>query len=96
VYVGDVVRANLAAVDSPWCGAVNIGTGVETNVVELHARLRRLTGRDLVPEHAAAKEGEVRRSVLSCARAAAVLGWKPAVTLDEGLAATVDFFRSRP
>ena len=96
VFVGDVVRANLAALDSGYCGPVNIGTGIETSVVELHARLRRLTGRDIAPEHAPAKDGEVRRSVLSCARAGQVLGWKPEVSLDDGLAATVDFFRTRP
>ena len=96
VFVGDVVRANLAALTSPFCGPVNIGTGTETSVVDLHARLRRLTGCDAAAEHAPAKDGEVRRNVLSCSRAADVLGWKPSVTLDEGLAATVDFFRSRP
>jgi UDP-glucose 4-epimerase len=96
VFVGDVVRANLAALDSDYCGPANIGTGIETSVVELHARLRRLTGADIAPEHAEAKEGEVRRSVLDCTHAGRVLGWKPAVTLDEGLAQTVDFFRSRP
>jgi UDP-glucose 4-epimerase len=96
VFVGDVVRANLAALESSWCGSVNIGTGIETSVVELHARLRRLVGRDLAPEHAPAKDGEVRRSVLSCELAARVLGWSPSVSLDQGLAATVDFFRSRP
>jgi UDP-glucose 4-epimerase len=96
VFVGDVVRANLAVLDSDWCGAVNIGTGTETSVVELHAHLRRATGREILPAHAEAKEGEVRRSALSWARAAKVLGWQPSMTLDEGLAATVDFFRSRP
>ncbi|HXC49363.1 MAG TPA: NAD-dependent epimerase/dehydratase family protein [Candidatus Limnocylindrales bacterium] len=96
VFVGDVVRANLAALESSWCGAVNIGTGTETNVVELHALIRRVTGVDIQPEHAEAKEGEVRRSVLSYDLASNVLGWKPMVALDEGLAATVDFFRSRP
>ncbi len=95
VFVGDVVRANLAALGSDYCGAVNIGTGLETNVVDLHAKLRRLTGRDVPPVHAPAVEGEVRRSVLDCSHAARVLGWKPTVTLDEGLTATVDFFRSR-
>ncbi len=96
VFVGDVVRANLAALETSWCGAVNIGTGVETNVVDLHARLRRLAGCDVLPEHAPAKDGEVRRSVLSCERARQVLGWAPSISLDDGLAATVDFFRSRP
>jgi UDP-glucose 4-epimerase len=95
VFVGDVVKANLAALTSDYSGPVNIGTGRETSVVELHERLRRLTGRDIAPEHVEAKDGEVRRNVLSCERAGRVLGWKPSVTLDEGLAATVDFFRSR-
>jgi UDP-glucose 4-epimerase len=94
VFVGDVVRANVAALASDYCGPVNVGTGQETNVVDLHAKLRRLTGRDVLPGHAPAKDGEVRRSVLDCSHAARVLGWKPSVTLDEGLAATVDFFRS--
>jgi UDP-glucose 4-epimerase len=95
VFVGDVVAANLAALDSKWCGAVNVGTGTETNVVDLHAKIRHLTGTDVLPEHAPAKDGEVRRSVLDCSRAASVIGWKPSVSLDDGLSATVDFFRSR-
>jgi UDP-glucose 4-epimerase len=95
VFVGDVVRANLAALASDYCGAVNIGTGHETNVVDLHAKIRRLAGCEVMPEHAPAKDGEVRRSVLECSRAAKVIGWKPSVTLDQGLSATVDFFRSR-
>jgi len=97
VFVGDVVRANLAAVaTTAACGPINIGTGRETNVVELYDRIRRLVGSEIAPQHVAPKDGEVRRSVLDPARAAQVLGWKPSITLDEGLARTVDFFRSRP
>ncbi len=97
VFVGDVVRANLAAIATPAaCGPINIGTGRETSVVELYDRIRRLVGSDIVARHVEAKDGEVRRNALDPARAQMVLGWKPTVTLDEGLAATVDFFRSRP
>ena len=96
VFVGDVVRANVAAAASDYCGALNIGTGTETSVVDLHARLRRLTGTDVLPEHVDGKEGEVRRSVLSFAKTQTVLGWEPSVALDQGLAQAVDFFRSRP
>ncbi|MBI5506303.1 MAG: NAD-dependent epimerase/dehydratase family protein [Deltaproteobacteria bacterium] len=97
LFVGDVVRANLAAVATPSaCGAINIGTGRETNVVELYDRIRRLVGSQIPPMHVDPKDGEVRRNVLDPTRASQVLGWKPLVTLDEGLAATVDFFRSRP
>lgn len=97
IFVGDVVRANLAAVSTPAaCGAINIGTGRETSVVELYDRIRRLVGSQIAPLHVDPKDGEVRRNVLDPSRAQRVLGWKPSVTLDEGLAATVDFFRSRP
>ena len=90
MFVGDVVRANLAALDVGLRAApVNIGTGVETNVVELYARIMRTRGGPRQgPCTRAAKDGEVRRSVLSCdALAERVLGWKPQVSLDEGLAA---------
>jgi len=96
VYVGDVVRANLAALDGGYCGPVNIGTGRETNVVELFGRIDARVGGVATPRHIAPKEGEVRRSALDASLAARVLGWTPRVALDDGLAATVDFFRSRP
>lgn len=95
VFVGDVVRANLAALECDYAGPVNIATGRETSVVELHARIRRLLGSEVLPRHVAPKDGEVRRNVLACGRAAEVLGWKPEVDLDEGLGRTVDYFRSR-
>jgi len=96
VFVGDVVRANVAALTSEFCGAVNIGTGRETNVVELFERINARVGGAGKVRHVEAKEGEVRRSSLDASLAGRVLGWAPRVPLDEGLGATVDFFRSRP
>ena len=96
VFVGDVVRANLAAVAGDFCGSVNIGTGRETNVNELYAVIKRHAGGPGKAVHAAPRDGELRRSVLDVAMAARVLGWKSTVTLADGLAKTVDFFRSRP
>ncbi len=96
VFVQDVVRANLAALESDFCGAVNIGTGVETDVLRLHALLSEICGSEQAPRMAPARPGEVRRIALDYSLAAEVLGWKPGVALGEGLALTVDFFRSRP
>jgi UDP-glucose 4-epimerase len=96
VFVGDVVRANLAALTADFCGGVNIGTGTETNVNDLFAILKRHAGGPGKAVHAAARDGELRRSVLSIALAGKVLGWKPRTSLSDGLAETVDFFRSRP
>ncbi len=95
VFVGDVVRANLAGLERPFVGSVNIGTGVETDVTTLYAHLRVLTGSPHPAQHGPAKAGEQRRSVIAIGRAGEVLGWKPEVSLEEGLRRTVDFFRTR-
>ncbi|MEO6028124.1 MAG: NAD-dependent epimerase/dehydratase family protein [Candidatus Binatia bacterium] len=95
VFVGDVVRANLAALEKPFVGSINIGTGVETDVTMLYAHLRVLTGSPHPAQHGPAKAGEQRRSVIAITRAAEVLGWKPEISLEEGLRRTVEFFRAR-
>jgi UDP-glucose 4-epimerase len=94
VYVGDVARANLLALRPEVAGAINIGTGIETDVVTLFEELRRLTGSSAPTSHGPAKAGEQRRSVLECAHAAQVLGWRPEMALADGLGHTVDYFRS--
>jgi len=94
VYVGDVADAVARAVASPdVAGVANIGTGAETTVNDLYRRLARLTGVSRAAEHAPAKPGEQRRSVLDAARAKARLGWSATTPLDEGLAKTVAWFR---
>jgi UDP-glucose 4-epimerase len=95
VYVGDVVRANLAALASDRVGAYNVGTGVETTVNALFDRINTLTEAGATREHAAAKAGEQRRSCLSADLAKQELGWQPEVDLDEGLTKTVEFFMEK-
>lgn len=93
VFVGDVVRANLAALESQVTGAFNVGTGIETNVNQLYEALAEIAAIGRPPEHAAARPGEQRRSVISAARAERELGWRPAVELRSGLERTLQFFR---
>ena len=94
VYVGDVVRALLAAAGHDG-GVFNIGTGVETSVNELHAACRRAAGVDAQPEHAAARPGDVLRSVIDPTRAERELGWRAETPLDDGLARTWAWTTSR-
>ena len=99
VFVGDVARANLLAVQLGGAragGAFNIGTGRETSIVALHAKMAALAGASSLPRFAPAKPGEQRRSVIDPAKAGKVLGWRPEVTLEQGLAATLDYFRHPP
>jgi UDP-glucose 4-epimerase len=92
VYVGDVADANLLALQQPEAtGVVNLGTGVETSVVELFDRVRAAVGSTMQPQHGPAKLGEQRRSVLDATRAFRLLGWTPRVSLDDGLRLTVEY-----
>ncbi len=94
VYVGDVADAVGRAVARPAVtGVANIGTGLETTVNELYARLARLAGVARPADHGAAKPGEQRRSVLDASRAKALLDWTPATTLDDGLGRTLAHFK---
>jgi UDP-glucose 4-epimerase len=91
IYVGDVVTAALAAAGSEATGAVNVGTGIETDVLELVAKLSELGGVDgFEPEFAPPRAGEVQRVSLNPALAERVLGWKATTSLDEGLRLTLD------
>ena len=95
VYVADVVRANVLALDHAHPGIFNVGTGVETDVNRLFASLNAATGAGCEERHAEAKRGEQMRSVLDNGRIRKELGWAPSVSLDEGLEETVAFFRRR-
>ena len=94
VYVSDVVRANLAALNSAASGAFNIGTGQETTVNELYSQLAKIAGTSRLPIYAPMRPGEQRRSAISPLRAATELGWRAEVSLKEGLERTFQFFKS--
>ena len=93
VFVGDVVRANVAALDTNYTGAVNIGTGKETDVVTICELLREGVGSPVKAIHGPAKLGEQRRSCLMTSLAQKVLGWRPEVDLKEGLQQTIAYYQ---
>ena len=95
VYVGDVVRANVAAVTAAVNGPINIGTGIETSVNRLYAALAAAAGSNRAPAYAAARAGEQSRSVIAATRAGRELDWRPEVTIEEGLRRTYQFFKER-
>lgn len=95
VFVGDVVRANLLALDSPESGHFNVGTGRETNVNELFKLLCRLTGSEVPDLHGPRRAGDLHNSCLDAGLIGRVLGWKAEVELAEGLELTVDWFREQ-
>lgn len=88
VYVGDVAKANLAALEHDGSLTVNIGTGVETDVVTLVEYLKEAAGRPVNYTHGPTPAGEQRRSVISPSLALDMLGWEPQMTLSDGLIKT--------
>ena len=91
IYVGDVVRATLAAQDVDG-GVYNVGTGRETSVVELLDLCIRVAGKQVEPEFVPPRPGELQRSVLDPGRAVDELGWRPERSLEEGLRDTWEWF----
>ncbi len=88
VYVGDVVRALLAA--SGHRGTYNVATGVETDVRAVWDGLQSAAGTQLEPQLADLRPGELQHSCLDASRAERELGWRPEVPIAEGLRRTYE------
>lgn len=85
------MAAMLAAADSTATGPFNVGTGIETDVLELVRALAELGGvaEDFDPEFAPPRTGEVQRISIDPARAKHELGWEAKTGLAEGLRLTL-------
>jgi UDP-glucose 4-epimerase len=91
VYVADVIAALLAAEASDDAGPVNVGTGVETSVLQLVQLVGRAFGRnDFEPDFAPAREGEIERTALDTSGAQERLGWRAERTMETGLEQLVE------
>jgi UDP-glucose 4-epimerase len=95
VYVGDVARAGVLALESGAARTYCLGTGAPTSVNELHLRLVEITGHSTPIIRAPKRPGDVHLACFDCTRAQTELGWAPEVSLDDGLRQTVQFFRQR-
>ncbi len=92
LHVSDVVRANLAALGRSGFATYNVGTGIETNVVDLYRQIAKAAGSDRPAEHGPGKPGEQRRSVIDPNRGQTELGLPEALDLPDGLERTAAWF----
>jgi len=92
VFVDDVAQANMLAMQGPL-GTFNIGTGVETSLNQLLAAFGHVVGHPVARQYAPARTGEVQRIALNAEKAGHDLGWKPSVSLEDGLAQTLAWVR---
>jgi UDP-glucose 4-epimerase len=94
VYVSDCAQANyLAATVDHQPGVYNIGWGLPTSVNQIFSALAKVTEYDLPASYGPPKVGETRHIYLNASKARKDLGWSAAVSLDEGMRKTVEYFK---
>ena len=92
VYVADVVRACMMAMQSPAADSkvINIGSGKPTTIVDLAKTLYRIMGREenirITREY---RKGDIRHCIADTSRAERILGWKPSVDFETGIRETL-------
>jgi nucleoside-diphosphate-sugar epimerase len=96
-YVANVVEGTTLAMDAPGVeGKVfNIACGERISLSDLVAELRSITGRDIAARHEAERPGDVKHSLADISRAKQQLGYRPAITLGEGLTRTLAHYQDR-
>jgi UDP-glucose 4-epimerase len=97
IYVSDVVRANLLAMDreAPLAGEVmNVAGDGRVNVLDIVRSINTALGTDIAPTHTDSRPGDVRDSWADVARAKDLLGFSAEVSIDEGVGRTIEHFRS--
>ena len=95
VHVGDVATANLAALEKGAGGTYHVSTGMPVTINDIFRKLALLTEYRLEPRFGPGRKGDVYRIALDNSRAQEQLGWRPQITLEEGLSLTVDYFREQ-
>jgi UDP-glucose 4-epimerase len=97
VYVDDVVRANLLAAEADLGPdvVINIGSGSSASVLDLVGLLQRIFPNAAEPGFGPPRRGDIQNSAADLSKAERTLGYRPAIVLQTGLDATVEWFRSK-
>ena len=92
VFVADVVKANMLAVESNYCGELNIGTNTEVTTNYVFQKIVKEFGKQMKEMHGPDRPGEQITSSLSYKNATKVLGWEPEVNFDDGIRQTIAWY----
>jgi UDP-N-acetylglucosamine 4-epimerase len=99
-FVDNAVNANIAAMSVTDAGAVNqvynIACGEQTSLNELYQQLKQKAGSSLEPAYGPERAGDVKYSLADISKAGALLGYKPSITVKEGLQKTFEWYRNNP
>ena len=97
-YVENAVQALLKAAEVPGVGGrvYNVGTGQAVSVLDLVTALNGIIGTNVTPAHGPARAGDVRFSRARIDRIRTDLGYEPAVSFEDGLRRTMEWYRGGP
>ncbi len=95
VFVEDVVRANMLAMNHKDSDSFNVGTGIETDINTIFDKIKDASGSTQKRINAEGKPGEQRRSCITHDKIKKILGWSPQISLDMGIPKTVAFFKGQ-
>ncbi|MDA8353268.1 MAG: SDR family oxidoreductase [Firmicutes bacterium] len=92
IYVDDIARANVAALDRGDGETLNIGTGVRTSLNDLVETVESITGRKIEVEYGPDRPGDIKHSYFKIDRALKYLDWSPLTSLEQGLSRTLSYY----
>ena len=95
VYVSDVVKANLLALETDFVGELNIGTKTEISTNEVFRKVVAEMGVEMEEEHGPERPGEQVTSSLDYSKAKEILAWEPEVNFDEGVKRVVAWYKNK-
>ena len=93
IYVRDVAKANLLALQKGDDQVINVSTGRPVTINGLLEEMNRVFGTEAVAEHRAAREGDIVDSTLSNQKAKELLGFTPGYPLENGLQEIYEYYR---
>lgn len=93
VYVKDVAKANLLALEKGDNEVVNISTNKPTSINELVEIMNKIMNISLEPIYTEPRKGDIVHSYLDNKKALDVLGWKPEYSLEDGLKETIEYYK---
>jgi nucleoside-diphosphate-sugar epimerase len=85
IYVGDVAKANVLALESDYCGILNIATGIPETLIHLLKCIEKTNGKPIDPVYAKARVGDILQSYASTQKATDYLGFRSTMSLEEGI-----------
>lgn len=92
IYVGDIANGIICALTTEHADEVyHLSTGREASLLDVLAELRRASGKELTPNFARTRKGDIYRSVLSNEKACRLLGWEPYMKLKDGIILTYQY-----